>query len=231
MVIAHYLALSAADFRGCSPLPPHIAWLSCRFSPYGSGLINLPKQLPPDSLCILEDSTPMAAHSIPNISAALSVLLSENRCRGLILDFQRQENAREHQLAAELSKVLPVPVAAPPEFASQDCILFLPPAPPETPLQTYLKPWHGRRVWLDTAPNACTLVLSEAGCRIDRNRPFPGGKSFLDSATASRYHIALTNGCAEISLCRDAQTLPVFLEQAGALGVELAVGLWQEFAS
>ena len=46
MAIGRYFAMTAAEIRGCSALPAGIAWMACHFSPYGTGLSNLPPELP-----------------------------------------------------------------------------------------------------------------------------------------------------------------------------------------
>ena len=48
------LAMTAAEL-GAAPLPSHPAWMACHFSPYSTGLTNLPPKLPQDSLLILND--------------------------------------------------------------------------------------------------------------------------------------------------------------------------------
>ena len=62
MAIACYLAMTAAEFSVCTSLPPHIGWLACHFSSSGPGLSNMPKALPPDSVLIVDDSTPFHDH-------------------------------------------------------------------------------------------------------------------------------------------------------------------------
>ena len=58
MAIAPFLAMTAAETRNHSVLPPKIAWMACHFSPYGLGLSNLPQRLPPHALLLLDDITP-----------------------------------------------------------------------------------------------------------------------------------------------------------------------------
>ena len=53
MAIRTYLAMTASEFAKADPLPPHVAWMACHFSPYDSGLTNLPRKLPTNSLLIL----------------------------------------------------------------------------------------------------------------------------------------------------------------------------------
>ena len=57
-----YLAMTPAEFNSVSQPPPDFAYMACHFSPYGTGLGNLPTVLPPESLLILNDRTPIHGH-------------------------------------------------------------------------------------------------------------------------------------------------------------------------
>ena len=62
MAITPFLAMTAAEMRNISVCPPKIAWMACHFSPYGLGLSNMPKDLPSNSLLIVDDYTPPSGH-------------------------------------------------------------------------------------------------------------------------------------------------------------------------
>ena len=62
MAIAPFLAMTGAEMRNNSVLPDKIAWMACHFSPYGTGLSNLPKNLPAGSLLMVDDITPPHGH-------------------------------------------------------------------------------------------------------------------------------------------------------------------------
>ena len=62
MAIAPFLAMTGAEMRNNSFLPEKIAWMACHFSPYGLGLSNLPRSLPPGSLLMVDDITPIGKH-------------------------------------------------------------------------------------------------------------------------------------------------------------------------
>ena len=47
MAIRQYLAMTAAEMTQAGSLPRHSAWMACHFSPYSTGLTNLPDRLPP----------------------------------------------------------------------------------------------------------------------------------------------------------------------------------------
>ena len=89
MAIRPFLAMTAAEIRGTETLPPKTAWMACHFSPYSTGLSNLPKDLPPGSMVILDDITPIHGHDAEAIAAQLRPRLEEMECSGVLLDFQR----------------------------------------------------------------------------------------------------------------------------------------------
>ena len=92
MAIRPFLAMTAAEIQGTETLPPKTAWMACHFSPYSTGLSNLPKALPPGSMVILDDITPIHGHDAEAIAAQLRSRLEEIECSGVLLDFQRPGN-------------------------------------------------------------------------------------------------------------------------------------------
>ena len=89
MAIRPFLAMTAAEIRGTETVPPKTAWMACHFSPYSTGLSNLPKALPPGSMVILDDITPIHGHDSETIAAQLRPRLDALKCSGVLLDFQR----------------------------------------------------------------------------------------------------------------------------------------------
>ena len=67
MAMDVFLAMTAAEIYGNRNLPANIGWMACHFSPYGTGLSNLPKRLPASSLLIVDDITPIRGHDPPYI--------------------------------------------------------------------------------------------------------------------------------------------------------------------
>jgi hypothetical protein len=92
MEIPLYLAMTAAEFSSCDPLPQHPAWMSCRFSSSGNGLCNLPPILPEGTLLIIDDQTPPAGHDAFLVRRQLEEILNSHLCAGLLLDFQRPDS-------------------------------------------------------------------------------------------------------------------------------------------
>ena len=84
-----YLAMTPAEFNSVSQPPPDFAYMACHFSPYGTGLGNLPTVLPPKSLLILNDRTPIKGHDPDLVLETIEQLTENSPCDGLLLDFQR----------------------------------------------------------------------------------------------------------------------------------------------
>jgi hypothetical protein len=85
-----------------------MAWMACHFSPYGTGLSNLPPNLPANAMVILNDRTPIHGHDSKEILCQLNNLTPH--C--LLLDFQRQAVEETAAPAA-----LPAPEAEPAKAA------------------------------------------------------------------------------------------------------------------
>ena len=167
MPIPRYLAMTPGEFRSVSPLPPKVGWMACRFSADGPGISELPPQLPPESLLILNDSRPMAAHDPEEICAQLKAAGEKLRISGLLLDFEREGNPDQRDLARLLTEALPCPVAVSEPYARElSGPVFLSPVPPEEPLERRLEPWRQRPVWLELAGIRRSLRVTEAGTEV-----------------------------------------------------------------
>ena len=230
MAIRPFLAMTAAEFRANPHIPPRIAWMASHFSPYCTGLSNLPKTLPPDSLLILDDITPIHGHDPERIAAQLRERVEALNCSGVLLDFQRPEYKEAAALARYLTENLPCPVAVSDIFAGElDCPVFLSPVPPDMPLSEYLAPWSGRQVWLEMARNGTVITLTDEGAAA---APLPPGEHFegghLDAKLHCHYRIKLSEEQARFTLYRTMDDLNTLLEEAESLGVTHGIGLYQE---
>ena len=196
MAIRPFLAMTAAEIRGTETLPPKTAWMACHFSPYSTGLSNLPKALPPGSMVILDDITPIHGHDSETIAAQLRPRLEEMECSGVLLDFQRPGYEEAELLAGRLSEALPCPVGVSALYGrGLTCPVFLPPAPPDVCLANYLAPWQGREIWLElaldgpqeppqlpcprrrsfqagTGTKSCTAIIKSTRTRTARASPY-----------------------------------------------------------
>lgn len=233
MPIAHYLAMTAAEMAGNSAFPRHAAWMACHFSPSGVGLSNLPNWLPPGCLLILDDSTPIHDHAPERIASELIACMERLQCVGLLLDFQRPGIEQTRKLAEYLCGAFSFPVVVSDTYAAGlDCGVFVSPIPPDEAMASRLARWRGREVWLDTTMEGLELILTENGTK---STPLPHPE-YSDSGLEDRrlhchYQISLKENSAAFTLWRTKSDISTQLEEAEALGVTAAVGLYQEFGS
>ena len=229
MKIPQYLAMTAAQFLSVAEKPPHCAWMSCHFSPGGKDLSNLPASLPPDSILILDDQFPPNGHDPERIGLQLTECMQRTNCRGLLLDFQRP-SCRETAAIAERLAALPFPVCVSDLYAKPlDVPVFAPACPVNRTLAEHLRPWQGREIWLETAPEICLFTITGDGCRVSPGRP--GEFPHKDAALHCRYRLELMDSQARFTLCRQKEDVAAQLADAGALGVTCAVGLYQELTN
>lgn len=233
MPIAHYLAMTAAEMAGNSAFPRHAAWMACHFSPSGVGLSNLPNWLPPGCLLILDDSTPIHDHAPERIASELSGCMEKFQCAGLLLDFQRPGEAQTRELIAHLCEALPSPVVVSDVYAEGlDCPVFLSPVAPDETMASRLARWRGREIWLDTTMEGLEIVLTEKGAKSATlpHQKYPDC-GLEDRLLHCHYRISLSENSAVFTLWRTKSDISAQLEEAEALGVTAAVGLYQEFGS
>ena len=230
MALPLYLAMTAAEMTKTSVLPPQLAYMACHFSPYGKALSNCPRQLPGDSLLIVNDVTPIHGHDPERIAHQLEALLHQTRAGAVLLDLQRPGYEDAEVLAGHLAEALPCPVAVSSLYAaSLSCPVFLPPVPPDVSLEHYLSPWQSREIWLDAALDAVEITLTASG---SETHPLPGPQevenALHDAHLHCHYRTTLGEDQARFTLFRTSGDLQALLLEAEALGVRRAVGLWQE---
>lgn len=71
MEIPLFLAMTAAEFRIAAEIPAHPAWMACHFSAYGTGISNLPRELPAGAMLMLNDRTPICGHDPEDVAKPL----------------------------------------------------------------------------------------------------------------------------------------------------------------
>ena len=227
MPIPLYLTLTAAEFSHCNPLPERIAWMACHFSPSGPGISNTPATLPPESLLILDDSTPITHHDPLLIARQLRQLAADLACAGILLDWERPKTDRAVEILQTICREAPCPVAAPAPYALEaPCAVFLSP-PLHIPLTEFLAPWSGREIWLEAAAEDLVYTVTEGGCTAS---PLPcPPEHFPHSADSafSRYHIGICKDAIRISFRRSREDLLAMAQQIPSL--ERMVGLFQQW--
>lgn len=233
MAIAAFLAMTAAEIQSNPVFPHKCGWMACHFSPYGTGLSNLPEALPPGSLLILNDRIPWQSHDPDRIAEQLQEILDTFSCHGLLLDFQRPGCPEAARLCQVLSRQLSCPVGVSALYAEGlSCPVFLPPVPLQMSVESYLAPWQGRECWLELALNAEEILLTAEGSST-APLPFsePMDEGHREETLHCRYTLQLSEDSARFTLRRTREGLEALLEAAEPMGVTTAVGLWQELGA
>lgn len=228
MPIPCYLALTAAEFANTDPLPEKIAWMACHYSCYGTGLSNLPTQLPEGSMIIVNDRTPPDRHDPQRILEQLRSLTETLKPDSILLDFQRAGFSLNQQLPQILVEGLPCPVGVTAEYAQHtNCAVFLEPPPLHMPLSDYIAPWEGREIWLEAVSETKCYRITAEGCQIQSQEDCPLPEPVLtEESLFFRYHLELADDAAVFTLHRDKKSLDALLENA--TGITRAIGLYQQ---
>ncbi len=230
MAIAPFLAMTAAEMYAASSLPPKIAWMACHFSPYQLGLSNLPIELPPDSLLIVDDFTPPQGHDPGLIREQLLACVEALQCCGVLLDFQREDSAESAAIVKQLAAELPCHVAVSECYAKDlECPVFLSLLPPSVPLKEQILPWKGRELWLELGTDGERITLTEKGAEsVLLPYPDPSFPGFAEQALHCHYAMEANEKSARFTLWRTKDDREDLLEEAATLGITNAVGLFQE---
>ena len=230
MAIPLYLAMTTAEFAGCSSFPAKIGWMACHFSPYGTGLSNLPDALPKDSLLIVNDRTPICGHDPELIAKQLTEQIRQYSPAALLLDFQRRNVSETQVLTEHLLTHIACPTAVSECYAAgSDCPVFLPPVPVNKPLSEYIAPWAGREIWLDLAVDAEIITLTAEGAVIAPVVPEESPPlCHREERLHCHYSIETGEDFARFTLWRTKEDVDNLQLAAEALGVHTFVGLRQE---
>ena len=230
MIFPFYLAMTGGEFALCPP-PEKMGWMAGHFSCCGPGLSNFPPLLPPESMVILNDSTPVCEHSPKKIVAELNALLDTLSIACILLDFQRPDNPQTKEITKAIVTQLPCPVGVSEIYAEDlNCPIFLPPIPLDTPPETYLAPWQKREIWLELAADALQLSVTKDGCAEQLfSPPDSQSVSFPESTLFCHYEVSVTEEAALFSLYRTQEDIAALLPHLQTLGVTQAVGLYQQF--
>lgn len=227
MTFDGYLAMTAAEILGCDTLPSRLAYMSCHFSSYGLGLCNLPRQLSPGSLLMLNDRTPIYRHDPERVAEQLADTVERFSCSGVLLDFQR---TGADEVVKAVAGTLSCPVCVTTDYAPLTAgAVLLPPVPPDTPPEAWLAPWADREVWLEASFSPMTVTVTPEGAE---RTPLPWWEAppdgQQDAGLFCHYAIALQEDAARFTLFRTETDLEALLQAASALGVTQTVGLYQE---
>lgn len=224
---ALYLAMTANEYRTAPSLPDSAAWMACHFSPYGTGLSNLPDELPEGSLLILNDRTPIHGHDPELICAQLNTVCDSLKCSGILLDFQRRNDPETKTLCEHLSAHLQHPFAAVPWYLTDNAAVFLPPVPPDELPVDCIRPWMGREIWMEAALSRKSIAISQDGSAECEFQPAPeDAVVHSDSALHCSYYISADPDHIQFHLFRTKKDLEELMNSSGP---EIKwIGLYQE---
>ena len=230
MTLPTYLAMTNTEIQNCSALPTHVAYMACHFSPYGTGLCDLPADLPADSMLIINDRISVCHHDPEEILAQLKLLLEEITVSAILLDLQQPNCQPSFSIAKTLVEKLPLPVGVSYHYAqSLDCPVFLDAPMLHVPLSEHLKPWQGRQVWLDAAIDARRYRVDKSGCTQIPCIPSVAPLHHHDEQLHCHYQIRQESDHVTFTLQRTAEDIQALLSEGQDLGVTMAIGLYQEW--
>ena len=224
-----YLAMTAAEFYTIAPLPAHCAWMACHFSPYGTGLSNAPRFLPKGSMLILNDRIPVEHHDPLKIAEQLQELIAEFSVPRLLLDLQRPNVSQTRHIIDQILNKVSCQVGISHHYAVDGYPVFVPPIPLDVPAASYLQPWQNQKIWLEAAVEPLFLEVTEKGCQEAiwcQEKSMP---EHWDNGLFCHYQIYTLEDRIQFLLYRKTDNVQDYLNSLTPLGVECAVGLYQEF--
>ncbi len=230
MDIPLYLAMTSAEWENCNPIPKNAAWMACHFSPYSSGLSNVPKNIENSKLLIINDRIPPFHHSPEQIVTQLKEHIHHQKPEGVLLDFQQPKNPDIQEIALAIIKNFEHITAVTPTYAkNSQCPVFLPPVPYLQTCENYLKPWAGRSVWLETSFAPQYIKITDTGYWDIPAREMHSGKIHYDKNLCVKYQIKTTDKEIYFCLWRDWEANKNLLNRASLCGVKKSVALYQEY--
>lgn len=228
MPLHFYLAMTEAEIRNASILPPHIAYMACHFSPYGTGLVNIPERLPKGSILIVNDRVPVTHHNPEQIAKQLYKAVDRLKAYGVLMDLQLSGNPKTAQIVEKVTHTLPCPVAVSEPYAKgHSCPIFGAPAIYQ-PLEDYIKSKIGRPLWLETFEETTILKVTTNGCKPEQSHEHTTG-NYYDDTLQCRYAFHIEKDCVRFTLSRRTEEAKAYLQTAQSLGIDIAIGLYQEF--
>ena len=231
MALTLYLAMTAAELQNCCQIPEHIAWMACHFSPYSSGLSNVPVQLPAGSVLILNDRIPPQGHDPELVARQLQQAAEALAVGRVLLDFQRPGCPETAAIAKAAVAGCPCPVGVTVPYAQElDCPVFWTPQL-RRPLSEQLENWPGREIWLEAALDCEVITITETDSVVSAAQlPKSPPDSRLDSRLHCRYFTEPGDDRVQFTVWRDLEALHTLLAAAETQGITCAVGLYQQLA-
>ena len=223
-----FLALTNGELK--KQFPEKIAYMALHFSPYSTGLSNLPLDLPKNSILLLDDSMPPENHAPQLVSDQLVQLANQFSPAGILLDFQRPFTEELKAMADYITKALPCPVGVTESYARDlDCPVFLSPLPANKALKDYIEPWKKQGVYLEIAPEGLEITVTEKGSNTRQIYPVQD-LPLVDKRLHCHYQVEVSSEKAVFTICRYKEDLLSLVQEAESLGVLGCVGLYGDLA-
>lgn len=224
-----YLAFTPAEWAALEQHKGKAAWLGCRFSSWGRGISGVPASLPPGSMLILTDETPAQGHDPMQIAKELTQAAKGLEATRVLLDFQRERNEQYWEIAKAVLAAAPCPTAITEQYAGElDSPVLIAPPPLWTPLESKLKAWQAREIWLEAVAESAMVTVTEAGSQYESSTFTLPKESHVHHRLNIRYHMRKKDDCVQFALWRDQEQLMAFLESGAKQGITTAVGLYQQ---
>lgn len=221
-----FLAQTSGETK--KQLPEKLAYIALHFSPYSTGLSNLPVDLPKSSILLLDDSMEPINHDPQLVSEQLLQLINQFSPVGILLDFQRPVTEKLKAMASYIVKALPCPVGVTELYARDlGCPVFLSPLPANKALKDYIEPWKKQGVYLEIAPEGLEITVTETGSSATTIFPVTG-LPLVDQRLHCHYQVDVSPGKVVFTICRYKEDLAALVQEAESLGVLGCVGLYRE---
>lgn len=229
MVLPLFLAMNASEITA-SPIPQHCAWMACHFSAWGEGISNFPASLPAGSILILNDRIPCRGHSADLVASQISEAVSRFECESVLLDFQRPDNPETELVVQSILSAATYPVCITEYYGRNlSCPILLGPCPLHIPIEEYLVPWKDREIWLEAALCQQAITITKDGTDFASCIPSERYENvFFDETLCCQYFTQIEEKQIRFTLFDTMASLEKKLENARKLGVNRAIGLWQE---
>ena len=221
-----FLALTNGEIK--KQLPEKLAYMALHFSPYSTGLSNLPLDLPKNSILLLDDSTEPNNHDPQLVAEQLKQLTTKLSPTGVLLDFQRPVTEELKAMAEYIVKALPCSVGVTESYARDlDCPVFLSPLPANKALEDYIEPWKKQGIYLEIAPEGLEITVTEKGSNTRQIYPVQD-LPLVDKRLHCHYQVEVSPDRATFTICRYKEDLAALVQEAESLGVLGCVGLYEE---
>lgn len=231
MALPLHLAMTAGEIDAC-PLPEHPAYMACHFSVYGKGLQDLPATLPKGCLLILSDRIPVWNHDPRQVAEELLEAVETHGCCGLLLDFQRPAVPLMADITRSITDALPYPTAVTEAYAEGvSCAVLLSAPRANMPLTESIQAWPGREWWLEIVPEVIRYTVTKDASTWEEIQTAEQAYCHRDTRLCCSYRIDIQEDRAFFTIGRTWEDLKQLMTQAEELGVQKAIGLYQQLGS